>query len=310
MKKIFFLMLIPIFISSCGIADLRTAEIKKDQQSETDQQKAERLLASAIKKQGLDKVSQFETYEVIGNDDWKGLLGSVGNVWDWKDEKVAMRFAVGDFDGQIEVLEGKKKGFTAGIQSWDYYEIEKGKYNTDVKTDKRIQFALAAYHYFYELGTRLARAPKVWYVGEGEIEGVEMDKILVSWGNNKTKAYDQYVLWISKESGIIEATTHTVRDNYLPMAGFLYSTTRFTNFKDVDGVLIPFRQTVQLKNPKDKVSKYIHQFSVESFTWDAFPLDKIRPNSNLDPIGDDKVSLSWNDMLRIDDALSSITLMD
>ena len=75
-------------------------------------QKARALLTKAIQKQGLDKVDQFENYEVVGVDDWKGLLGSMGKVWDWKDDKVVMRYAVGHFDGQIEVLEGKKKGFS------------------------------------------------------------------------------------------------------------------------------------------------------------------------------------------------------
>ncbi len=280
-----------LVLSSCSIADLRTPEIKQDRQAASLQQKAQVLLTTAIQKQGLDQTDRFSTYEVVGSDHWKGLLGKMGNIWNWKQEKVAMRYALGDFDGQIEVLEGKKKGWIGGIQSWDYYEVSNGQYDTDVKDDKRIMFGLAAYHYYFELASRLGTAPLVRYVGKGEIEDKAMEKIWVSWGNERTKDYDQYVLWIGKESGLIEAASHTIRDTYLPMSGFLYSSIRFSDFKAIDGVLIPFRQSVQLKNPKDTEKKYIHQFNIDSFEWDAFPIEQLRPNQGIQPLGDDKLSI-------------------
>ncbi len=286
----YFVLCLAIHFTACGIADLRTADIKKETQAADSENKARQLLDQAIKTQGFDQISRYSTYEVIGVDHWKGLLGKMGNVWNWKKDKMAMRFTVGDFDGQVEVLEGKKKGFVAGIQSWDYYEIEEGRYNTEVKDDKRISFALAAYHYYYELALRLQRAPFIRYYGTDKIDGIEMDKILVSWGNKRTKDYDQYVLWINPESGLIEAVTHTVRDNYMPMTGFLYSSARFTDFRDVEGVMIPFKQTIQLKQPRDNENKYIHQFIIESFRWDAFPAERLRPNPNLSPVGDDKIA--------------------
>ncbi len=289
--NLFITVSIMFFLASCKIADIRTPEIKNNVEDVNSENRAKALLKDAITKQGLNKVSQYKTYEVVGSDHWKGLLGKIANIWNWKKEKVAMRFALGDFDGQIEVLEGKKKGHIFGIQSWDYYEIKDGVYNTDVKDDKRIIFGLGAYHYYFELANRLNNATFFRYIGEDELANKPMEKVFVSWGNERTKAYDQYILWIGKESGKIEAATHTVRDTYLPMSGFLYSSIRFEDFRVINGISIPFKQTVQLKKTKNQTKRYIHQFTIETFKWDAFSLDKIRPNKNLQIIGDEKMAL-------------------
>lgn len=279
-----------VLFTACGTADLRTSLIKEDPKQYTREVKAVVLVESAINKQGLDKTSKYKTYQITGSDHFKGVLGKIGNVWDWGTERVTMRYALGNFDGQIEVMEGKKKGFIAGLQSWDYYEIEDGLYNTDMKDDKRMRFGLAAYHYFYELGPRLLNAKTLRYMGEDELDGKKVDKVWASWGNENTKDYDQYILWIQKENGMIVAATHTVRENYIPMSGFLYSSTRFDDFRNVDGIMIPFMQTVQVKDPKNDITKYVHQFKIENFEWDAFTMDKLRPNPEIKILGDQKLA--------------------
>ena len=118
---------------------------------------------------------------------------------------------------------------------------------------------MAAFHYFSELASRLSNAPFIRYAGQGEFNGKEMEKIFVSWENNCTKEYDHYLLWIGKESGLIEAVTFTTRDNFMPAPVFIYGSLRFDDFRDINGILIPFKQTAQLMNPKDDINDYVHQ---------------------------------------------------
>lgn len=278
-------------ITSCRIADLRTDELKAHEISTAKTDRGHALIDAAIKKQGFDKIAQYKTYEAIGSDHWKGMLGKMGKTWKWNREKMAMRYTIGDFDGQVEVLEGKHKGYIGGIQSFDYYEIEDGKYITEIKDEKRIIFGLAAYHYFFEMAARLKFATVVQYIGEETYKGETMHKIFTSWGTDRTKDYDQYVLYIGKKSGLVEGVTHTVRDSYLPGAGPLHSSTRFDDYREIGGVLIPFSTTVQLFNLKDDITKYLHQFKLDSFKWDAVTEASLRPNKSIKPLGDDKPTL-------------------
>lgn len=284
----FFILLAALTLNSCKMADLRTENIKDSSQSEAHIQFAKDLLNETVKKHGFDKIDQFSTYEAIVNDHWKGLLGKAGNPWDWhKDDDFALRFRVGDFDGQVEVLEGEEKGFLAGIQSWDYYEKKDTKYETNVKDDDHKIFNFAAVHYFFELPYRLSsKASFIRYAGEDEIRGVAVDKIFISWSNEATAKYDHYVLWVSRESGLIEAVQFTTRE--APAPKFLKSVIQFEDYKQVDGVFIPFKQTVQMMKPNDNTDKYIHQITIKEFSWDSFPISDIRPFTGVKEAGDDK----------------------
>lgn len=286
--SIFAIFFLVILVSFFILADLRTDEIKNGIQSEADKALAKNLLEEANRKQGLDKINAFKTYEVIGSDYWKGFMGEQGLPWAWNKDKMAMRFSVGDFDGQVEALEGDKKGYISGIQSWDYYKKVDGKFDPNVKDNAGEIFTLAAFHYFFEFAPRLLAAPFIRYAGKDQLDGQEIEKVFVSWGNEKTKEYDQYILWIGKESGLIEASSFTVRDSAQPAPGFVYGCIRFDDFREVQGVLIPFTQTAQLFDPKGTTEDYMHQLTIESFEWDAFPVSDIRPFANVKAIGDDK----------------------
>lgn len=292
MKKIlwFFAAIFTLFflVSFLWQADLRITDIKNNTQSPEQIELAKTLLNNTLKKQGMDKLNQFSTYEVIGSDYWKGMMGEMGNPWTWNKDEMTMRFSVGDFDGQVEVLEGDKKGFVAGIQSWNYYEKYEEQLTSKVEENTGIIFTLAAYHYFFELGNRLANAPLIRYAGKDQLKGKEMDKIFVSWGNEVTSAYDHYLLWIGKESGLIEATTFTTRDNPKPAPVFLYGSLRFDDYRNIDGILIPFKQTAQIMNPKDDIEDYIHQLTISKFAWDNFDASELRPFKELQLFGDDK----------------------
>ncbi|WP_055443090.1 hypothetical protein [Lacinutrix himadriensis] len=285
---IFLVLLTFILISTFWVADLRTPEIKNNTQTEAQITHAKTLLKNAIKKQGMDKISDYTTYTMEATDHWAGMLGKIGNPYRWNGDKMALRFSVGDFDGQIEVLEGNQKGFKAGIQSWDYYESTDNAFNTNVTDNAGLTFITAALHYFIEIGNRLDTAPFIRYAGTAELKGKQIEKVFVSWGNAATKDYDQYVVWVGKESGLIEALTFTTRDNYKPTPAFMYGSLHFDDYRNIDGILIPFKQTAQIGEPSNDITNYVHQLLISDFKWNSFPLEDLRPFKNIPSIGNDK----------------------
>jgi hypothetical protein len=285
-----FTALVAISLQSCAIADLRTEELKNQNYQKSDEDKGRAILKAAWKAQGMDQLQQFETYEVIAQDHWKGMLGAMGNVWPVNQTSMRMRFAVGTFDSQVEVLEGKKEGFLAGQQSWNYYEKEDGKIEFKEKLDKRISFGLSAYQYFFELTDRLMRAPIVVYAGETEFEGKKYDMVLASWETIEPhKGHDQYRLWINKETKMLDVVENTVRANYLPGAQHLYGSTQMKDYRKINGIYIPFELTVDLNEPSKKETKYVHRLTVKEFQFDTFDKSVLYPNPDLKMLGDVKL---------------------
>lgn len=273
-------------LSGC-MADLRTQAIRSNTVPTSDRDHGLQLLQSAVQKQGLDRLATHTTYHMTGTDHWRGMMGKMGNPWNWNNQAMTLRYSVGDFDGQVEVLEGKRAGFIAGLQSWNYYEVNQGRAEV-TKADKGLVFILAAFHYFAEMGQRLAQAPYIAYAGEDALGEMDVDKVFVSWGTERTKAYDQYVVWIGKESGLIEAVEFTTRDVPGPAPSFIYGSLQFDDFRDVDGVLVPFQQSAQMGSPKAPAGDYLHQFNVTAFAFDEVELEVIRPLEGVEVVGDVK----------------------
>ncbi|NAS32409.1 hypothetical protein GTQ40_15600 [Flavobacteriaceae bacterium R38] len=273
---------------SCKLADLRTPEVKQlDDNYRSNEQKGRELLNRAIQHQGFDKLVEAETYEIILKDRWKGVAGKIGNVWPVNNKKIALRFTPNTFDGQLEILEGRKKGTVWGMQSWQVYKLRPGK-EVVLKKKKRIAFGLAAFHYLFEGPTRLSKAPVIRYAGEGSYNNKKYDKVFVSWGVKPDKKYDQYVVWIEKEKGVIELVSYTVRDNFLPSPKNIYATLILSDYRNIDGVLFPFQQTAQLNDPKKNLNHYIHKMQIEKFVMNTFSKDKLYPIKQLKTIGDKK----------------------
>ncbi len=107
----FWSVILVVALHSCHIADLRTKVIKKNTQTQKEIEKGKNLLKETIQAQGVEEVGRFTTYEVSLTDSWKGVIGKMGNPWDWNQDEMILRYSLGDFDGQVEVMSGSKEGF-------------------------------------------------------------------------------------------------------------------------------------------------------------------------------------------------------
>ncbi len=288
LKLIALLLIAFSFSSGCKIADLQT-EVVKSNASEGEK-KGRALLNQAWHQHGMVMLAQLENYQVIGKDHWRGLAGSLGKMWPTNDELMRWRFIVNSFDSQLTILEGKKTGFTAGLQSWQYYE---GKDSTQLefknKPNRKISFGLAAFHYFFELSDRLKSVPIVRFAGEQSYNGQVYDLVFATWAPiTPHKEHDQYLLYISRTTNRLELASYTIRDNYLPGAKSFFGTIVFDDFRKVNGVEVPFIQSIYIGGPPRKKSKYLHRLKVEKFRFNAFEDEALRIDPNLKPQGDQK----------------------
>lgn len=274
------------------MADLRSPMLKKEGLSDVNVKKGRTILRDAWEAQGFQHLAKFKTYTAQGQDTWKGMMGKMGKVWPEAQSKIEYKYGVGTFDGQVSFQDGKREGQKAGLQSWKYYEVdENGTTEFQKKANVRIRFGIAAYQYFFELGDRLSKTPIAAFAGEKEFRGQKYDQVFVTWHKAKAhKQNDQYLLWINQETKLIEFCAYTLRDNYLPMPGgrVLFGSIEFADFKNVEGVMIPYTHTVYLNNPKKKNTKFLHEMKVTDFQFDAFEIDELYPNKSLKRHGDTK----------------------
>ena len=290
--KIGLLILIPaalLYLSSCRLADIRTSSVKEHGITASATEKGKEILKQAWYAHGFDRAQQFETYETAATDHWKGLLGKMGKLWPDAETKLNLRYIRGTFDSQVEFLDGKNKGLKAGLQSWNYYEQPVGqKLAFKEKPNERFKFGLAAYQYFFELGDRLSNAPTILYAGKQEFEETTYDVVFVTWKSlEPTMDHDQYQLWINPQTHIIDFALYTLRESYLPGSKPIYGSIRFSDYRLVDGVQIPFSQEVYANSP-GKLGNYLHKLTVHNFAFDTFPKEDLRINNDLGESRDEK----------------------
>jgi hypothetical protein len=285
------LIALPLLVSSCGLADLRSATLKEQGITPEAEQRGRQLLEAAWLAQGMDQLDRHESYEIIGKDHWKGLLGKAGNPWPVNNKALRLQYSVGTFDGKFEVLEGKKEGYSAGLQSWHYYEQARGTAaNFEVKPNEKHTFVLAAFQYFFELTDRLRNVPIVAYVGEKEFDGQLYQLVFASWEKAAPHPeHDQYVLYINNETRMVDYAEFTIRDTYLAGPKKFYGSIQYKDWKTIDGIKIPFTQLIYFNDPKEKEDQYLHRLMVDSFEFDSFDKAELYPNENLSNIGDDKL---------------------
>lgn len=283
-----------MFLQSCGMYDLRTMPIKKEGITVENTEKGKLILEKAWKAQGLDNLANFEVYSFHGNDTWKGMLGKMGQIWPEMKQEIDFSYRIGTFDGKVEFKDGIQKGDVAGLQNWNFYEISGDKTefkDKDLKPNNRKVFGIAAFQYFTEMVDRLRNAPIISYAGEKEMRGQLYDLVFCTWETEKPHdEHDQYLLWINQETGIMDFAQYTIRESYMKPPGYklLGGAIEYTDYRNIDGVMIPHEQLVYAMNIKKNQEKFLHRMLVSDFKFDGFNLEELKVNKELVDGGDFK----------------------
>ncbi len=134
LKPIRVIIIVSLIFTSCA-ANLLPQTVEKSNNQKELEQKGKDLLEKVWLAQGLNLLEDKSNYEYTFTNTWKGLFSGIGKLWPQKITRITQRSITRTFDSQIEFLDGKTQGVTFGLQSWNYYEIQNGKANFDVKPD-------------------------------------------------------------------------------------------------------------------------------------------------------------------------------
>lgn len=261
MKNLLIFLVLLTGVTACKTADIRTSSLKEQGLNEDNNSKGRALLQKAAENHGASQWAEHQTYEMVMNDQFYGALGAAGNPWGGNDNLLEFRYVIGQFIGKVDFKEGKKKG-----EQWWYNQgktrtvSKKGKVSD--KADKKVKFWLPTYQYFPEFPIFIQQAEIISYAGEREFKGKTYDLVFCSWGSaTPSKEYDQYIIWIGRESGMIEIISYTIREQMNWLVGHNF----WSDFKDIEGIKIPFKQTVKIKTDTEKS---LHIMDFKSFRFD------------------------------------------
>jgi len=283
-SKINSILIVAAFIMQSCMADMRTALIKNEGITKENTQKGKGILEAAWRAHGFNELEKFKTYSFHASDTWRGMMGKMGKPWPEAKSELDFKFEIGTFNSQVTFLDGKRNGVSAGLLDWKYYEKEEGRDAEFVKVNKRINFALPAYHYFFEMVDRLKKAPIISYAGEKEFRGEKYDLVLCTWGTEKPHMEaDQYIAWINKKTRMMDYSEYSLRENYLKVPGYksFYGAIEMNDFQNIEGVMIPHEQIVYLNGIKKKEKKHVHKLIVSDFKFDNFDVKELYPDSTI-----------------------------
>jgi hypothetical protein len=284
-----------------GDADLRNETVRR---AETDPGLARRgreRLERLAEKHGLASWRRHATMEVVARDVWP--LG--GPWWPENAQRFRLQTLLGTFTSRAELLDGRGAGELWGIQAWSPYK-KKGA-GAEVTflpgPDGALTFYLPTLQYFDELPFRLLSASVVLDAGSVRDRDRTYDLVFVTWKRAEPQEdLDQYLLWIDRETGLVAKVRYTVREALTRMPPFqrrlvrplVAGTIHFEDYRDIDGVEVPFVQTVTLPPPeltRYPLSKhFFHRLALESAAFDTVTRDELLPDPARGEPGDRKPS--------------------
>lgn len=286
-KIILFGAVVAIAFSMCKTSDLRTSDIKKQGITAENSARGRAILQESLDSMHLEIWAKYPTYEATCTDRWERQMGLQLSPWRGENgAKLRIRCALNTFDSQVEWLEGQMKGEKLGIQSWQLYRQMPGSPAEKLAADKDLNFILPTMQYFMELPSRLSHAPIVAFAGEKAEKGQVFDLIFVTWESPEPNRNDQYLLYINRKTKRVERVTYTIRDNFMTTPKSFYGTALYSDFRQVEGVWLPFKMDVFPFGWTSKMK--VHTFEIQDFRFGAFPLDSLYPFQDLPRVGDSK----------------------
>lgn len=287
-KGIAFVGLI-FFFTSCATIDLRT-DYALQNNTKKEEDKGKLLLENAVKTMGYDKFKNVNTYQADVVFKWRmpWTMMPMNSLPGSKNKQIQFKFTTNSFDGQVTYLEGRKKGKTYGLQSWQGY-LKEAPNTLKKKDSKRYDWALPTFHYILESPMRILGADIIRYAGETTYENKQYDLVYATWGQDAPhKEHDQWLVYINKETGIIDLSQVTINDFFLPVPNAIKAgTVLFERSLSEVGTQLPDLITIQLGKPKQQ-KKHVYTLTFSNYQFDNFEDAVLYPFTNIEKIGDSK----------------------
>ncbi|MEK6152601.1 hypothetical protein WIW50_05050 [Flavobacteriaceae bacterium 3-367] len=272
---------VPAIFFSLYIADIRPPEIEENGISKEMERKGNKLMLEMLEAHGIRNWQKIKTAEYTANSSWYGFFGSLGCPWPETDVDIHYKMEPNTFNIRVEFLNTESKGEVWGIQSWKSYIKEPGQ-ELLFKENTGIKFGLSTSHYLTELPFRIAQAPIKSYAGERERNKKTYLLVYATWEKAAPHAlHDQYVLWINKETKLLELAQYTIREG----GKFASAWVIYEDYQAIEGVMMPTAFHNKLTLDKED---YLHRHVYKKIRFNSFDITELRPNDVLPPIGDNK----------------------
>lgn len=180
-------------------------------------------------------------------DDKFGLSG-----WEVMPQELQITSFIGTDDCELTLLNGPEANQTWGIKDYKYYQkaTDNNKTFTD---DEKYKEKMSFKNYWFQFPFRINEAPIIAYAGESTVKNETYDLVYATWGSETpNRQYDQYILYLDKETRMVEWLHFTVRDKLK----FIHSTAEFTDFKNIGGIVSPFNQLITRGSPEEEGAKF------------------------------------------------------
>lgn len=273
------LIALALLATTC-IADLRPPELRERLPAAADITRGRELLEAARKQAGYERYKSVETLRLVYRDEWRGA-GEYFNWWPTTPQRVEAYFVTDSFTSKHRLLDGPAQGEVRGVQNWRGYRIVGDELRRDQHPE--IMFYLPTLHYFLELPYRIDRAPQVVGGGTRQWNGETYDLVFVTWGDADLQLdaeNDQYELWVARSTGRIEIAHYTVRETFdwlsqlVGWMGQAKGTIYYSDFRDVAGLEIPFRQLVTIEGPgelsaAELQANFFHRLTIEEASLES-----------------------------------------
>ena len=268
--KIFFLLTSVILVYGCvnvfKLSDLQSNGYKFPNNID----KGKLLLQEMGIAHKIHMWDSINTYNVIFEDEFYGFLGKKSSSFKEQKMTFSMNYIPKIFTGQLEIISGKEKGDTWGIQSGKTYRKNING-EIEVKNNENMKFYIPTYQYFIEFPNRIQEASAVDYMGTETINGIECEGIIASWNTvSPQKDIDQYVIWLDSQSKRIVKIEYTVRDKYK----FVTGAANFQDYKDFSGFILPSQMPVESNLLKES---YLHKMSIVDFIPNKLASNMLTP---------------------------------
>lgn len=246
--------------------DIRPASLKK-KIAKADYEKGEQLIKEMQDAYGgMDNwlAHQTATYAQVA--DWYGDQFGLSN-WDTMPQAIQITSVLGTDNSELTILNGPAKGKRCGVEAWKYYVKEGEDKKSFVEQEKYMQ-KLMFKNYWFQFPFRISEAPIIAYAGEDTVDGETYDLVYATWGSEAAnRDYDQYILYLDKKTRLVEWLYFTVREKFK----FLHATNHFTDFRTVNGIVVPFNQFVTGDAPNSDGPK-LHE---NRYQWVQFGTERV-----------------------------------
>ena len=264
----------PVDIRPDGIGELT-------QVAEAD---ARARLDAVRRSHGADAWDQKQVMDVVFYDDWPFWLTRAPlTPWDSPRQKLRGKLLRRSWTTEFELLDGSASPERWGVQSWKTWKAAPGQ-EPVFEDSWTVATTLAGLRYFLELPLPQDTATFVQSAGQATWEGKTYDRLYVTWEHPEAqREFDQYILWIDPESGLVSRVDFTIR----ALSGLAVARARFESYGDFEGVKLPLRIVIDGVLPTGHTLP-VHTMEVESVRWDTFAPEALKPDATLVDMGEAK----------------------